>query len=75
LVGSIEFDLAHVSGSQTISGAIPANCVDADGKIILRINTDRVRSPMEIGINDDPRQLGIGVEHVVIRESNTAEHP
>ncbi|MGP0084523.1 MAG: hypothetical protein ACLP0B_12965 [Steroidobacteraceae bacterium] len=68
-VGSIEFDSAHVSGSQTISGAIPANCVDADGKIILRINTDRVRTPMEIGISSDSRQLGVGVERVAICES------
>jgi hypothetical protein len=72
-VGSIEFDLAHVSGSQTISGVIPANCVDAGGKIILRINADRVRAPMEIGISSDSRQLGVGVEHVVIRELDTAE--
>jgi hypothetical protein len=51
-----------------------ASCVDADGKVILRINTDRARSPMEIGISGDNRQLGIGVEHVVIRESNQSEH-
>ena len=27
---------------------------------------------MEIGINGDTRQLGIGVEHVVIHELDTA---
>ncbi len=74
-VGSTEFDLAHRSGSQTISGAIQANCVDADGKVILRINTDRARSPMELGINGDTRQLGIGVEHVVIREFERRRAP
>ena len=71
-VGSTEFDLAHRPGSQTISGAIPASCVDAGGKVILRINTDRALSPMELGINGDTRQLGIGVEHVVIHELDTA---
>ena len=69
-VGSIEFDLARGSGFQTISGAIPTDCVDPDGKIVLRINTDRVRSPKEIGLNDDTRQLGVGIENVIIRERN-----
>ena len=31
-----------------------------------------LRSPKEIGINDDARKLGVGVEHVVIRELNIA---
>ena len=69
-VRSTEFDLAHGSRPQTISGTIPATCIDADGKVVLRFNTDRARSPMELGISGDSRQLGVGVEHVVIRESN-----
>ena len=71
-IGGIELDLAHDAEPQTISGVIPASCVDADGRIVLRINTDRLRSPKEIGINDDARKLGVGVERVVIRESNIA---
>jgi len=73
-VGGMEFDLTQGSGSQTISGTIPVDCIDADGYIVLRINTDRMRSPKEIGINDDTRQLGVGVERVVIRESMRNEH-
>ena len=49
-VGGTEFDLAHGPGPQTVEGAIAANCIDADGKIVLHINTDRVRTPKEIGI-------------------------
>ena len=72
-IGSVEFDLAHRSGPQTVSGAIPANCVDIDGKILLIINTDRVQSPNDIGINDDTRRLGVAVERVLIRESNPVD--
>jgi hypothetical protein len=73
-IGGIEFDLADGSEPQIIAGAIPAACIDADGKVVLRINTDRARSPNEIGINGDKRQLGVGIEHVVIRESKQNEH-
>jgi hypothetical protein len=67
-VSGVDFDLAHGSGSQTVSGTIPASCIDADGTIILRVHTDRVRSPKEIGINGDARQLGVAVGRVLIRE-------
>ncbi len=50
-----------------------ARSVDAGGKTVLRINTDRVRAPMKIGISSDSGQLGVGVERVVIRELDTAE--
>lgn len=66
----VALDLALGPEPRTISGIIPANCIDADGKILLRINTDRVRSPKEIGINEDTRQLGVMVERVLIRELN-----
>ena len=66
-IGDLEFDLAHHSKSQIISGAIPAKCIDGDGKIVLRINTDRIRSPRALGINDDARSLRAGVEHLIIR--------
>jgi hypothetical protein len=67
-IGDLELDLAHGSGQQIISGTIPAKCLDADGRIVLRINTDRVRSPRALGINDDIRSLGVGVERLIIRE-------
>jgi len=67
-VAGLDFDLAQGAGPRVISGTIPADCVDADGTIVLRINTDRVRSPKELGINDDTRRLGVGVENVVIRD-------
>jgi len=73
-IGGIELDLAHGSGPQTISGAIPSACIDIDGKVVLRINTDRARTPKEIGINKDGRRLGLGVERVVIRASNLVPH-
>ena len=44
------------------------------GKIVLSINTDRVQSPKDIGINDDSRRLGVAVERVLIRESNPVDH-
>jgi hypothetical protein len=63
-VRGVDFDLAHGSWPQTISGTIPAGCINADGTVILRVNTDRVRSPKEIEINDDERKLGVAVERV-----------
>jgi hypothetical protein len=68
-VGERDFDLAQSTEPQVISGSIPAKCIDADGKLVLRINTDRARTPRALGINDDRRTLGVGVDHVVIRES------
>ncbi len=70
-VGGSEFDLAH--DAQTISGVIPTNCIDAHGTIVLRVNTDRVRTPKEIGINTDTRLLGVMVDHVIVRETSPAE--
>jgi hypothetical protein len=69
-VAGVDFDLAHGSGPRTISGSIPADCISADGTIILRVNTDRVRSPKEIGINDDQRKLGVAVERVQIKHDH-----
>ena len=71
-VGELSFDLSQGTGPQTSSGIIPAACVDANGRIILRINTDRVRTPKALGINDDSRPLGVGVERIVIRELSAA---
>lgn len=71
-VGAIDFDFAHGSKSQTISGTIPARCV-AGRKVVLNINTDRMRSPKELGINDDVRRLGIGIEKVVVRRTDLVE--
>jgi hypothetical protein len=67
-VAGFDFDLAQGGGARVISGTIPADCVDADGKIVLRINTDRVRSPKELGLSDDTRRLGVGIEKVIIRQ-------
>jgi hypothetical protein len=69
-VVGVDFNLAHGTGPQTISGSIPASCMGAGGTIALRINTDRVRSPKEIGINDDDRKLGVAVERVYIKQDN-----
>lgn len=70
-IGDLEFDLTHGSGSQIILGAIPAKCIDGDGKIVLRIHTDRLRSPRALGINDDVRSLGVGVGYLIIRGVNS----
>jgi hypothetical protein len=69
-VGGVDFGWAHGSGTKTISGTIPAGCIAPDGSVTLRINTDRVRSPKEIGINDDERKLGVAVERVQIKQDN-----
>ena len=66
-IGDLEFDFSHGSGPQIISGATPAKCIDGDGKIVLRINTDRMRSPRTLGINDDARSLGVGIGYLIIR--------
>jgi hypothetical protein len=67
-LGSAEFDSTHI-GPQVISGAIPGKCVNSDGRVILHISTDRVLRPKDIGINDDIRRLGVGVERVLVRKS------
>jgi hypothetical protein len=68
-VAAIQFDLADNPSRQTISGTIPSRCINADGKVVLHVNTDRAQSPQEIGINNDPRRFGIWVERVTIRQS------
>jgi hypothetical protein len=77
-IGSFDFDLSYASAQHIISGTIPANCINADGKVVLRINTDGVRNAKDIGINDDERsaydviydddrRLGVGVERLLLR--------
>ena len=68
-VAAIQFDLADNPSRQTISGTIPSRCINADGKVVLHVNTDRAQSPQEIGINNDPRRFGIWVERVTVRQS------
>jgi hypothetical protein len=70
-IGGAEFDLAHTPGRQAVSGIIPASCTGHNGKVILRLHTDRVRSPREIGVNADTRTLGVGIERVIIRDLST----
>jgi hypothetical protein len=65
-IGSFDFDLSYAFAPHVISGTIPANCINADGKVVLRIDTDGVRAPKDIGINDDERTLGVGVERLVL---------
>jgi hypothetical protein len=69
-VGGLDFGLMQGTRPQIISGSIPATCIAPDGSVTLRINTDRVRSPKEIGINDDERKLGVAVERVQIKQDN-----
>lgn len=66
-VGSFDFDLSHSSAPHVISGTIPAKCINADGKVVLRIGTDSVLAPKDIGMNDDKRTLGVGVGKLVLR--------
>lgn len=68
-IADIAFDLAKNPGPLTISGTIPSRCFEADGKVVLHINTDKARSPKEIGINNDPRRFGIWVERVTVHQS------
>jgi hypothetical protein len=68
-VGSARFDVAQNLLVDTISGAIPVSCFDSDGRVVLRIQTDRASTPNEMGINADTRRIGIGVEEIVIRKS------
>jgi hypothetical protein len=66
-VGSFDFDLSYASAPHIISGTIPANCINADGKVVLRIDTDGVRTPKDLGLNEDTRALGVGIETLVLR--------
>lgn len=69
-IDHLEFDWGDGgSAFRALTGAIPAGCVDSDGKVALHINTDHARSPKDIGINGDTRPLGVFVQRVVIRES------
>lgn len=67
-IGAYKFDLAANSSPRTVRASIPAACIDADGTIILRISTDRVRRPKDIEDTDDNRLLGVGIERIVLRE-------
>jgi hypothetical protein len=68
-VGSGDLDLARDIQSLTISGVIPATCIDKGGHLALDIDTDRALAPKDIGFNDDTRTLGVGVTDIVIREA------
>jgi hypothetical protein len=65
-VAEATFDQRRGLGTQTVSGTISENCIKSDGTIVLGINTDRVSTPTEVGINSDKRRLGIGVEAIII---------
>ncbi len=74
-VGGIEFDFAQGDEPKTLTGAIPAECMNADGTIVLQFHTDRAATPHEVGIDEaDNRHLGVLVEYVLIREANFAGH-
>jgi hypothetical protein len=73
-VGRLDYHLA--SGiTRTITGRIPRHCFDSDRNIELKIRTDRAARPSDIGINEDPRPLGVGVESLVFHESDGSVSP
>ena len=73
-LGRLDYDLA--SGiTRTLTGRIPGHCFDADNNLELDIRTNRAARPSEIGINEDSRPLGIGVESLVFRETAATVSP
>jgi hypothetical protein len=67
-IGAFKFDLDANSSPRTVRASIPAACIEADGTVILRINTDRILRPKDIEDTDDSRLLGVEIERVVVRE-------
>jgi sensor domain CHASE-containing protein len=67
-VASASFDMKQGVTTQTVLGTIPVTCIKLDGSVVLVIDTDRILTPSEIGVNSDQRRLGVGVEKIVLRD-------
>jgi hypothetical protein len=66
-ISSAAFDLRRGVVTQELEGTIPENCIDRDGIVVLKINTDRLLRPADIGLNTDQRRLGVGVEMISLK--------
>ena len=62
------FDLAKIPALPFQDHSV-ALCRGRRKESFLHINTDKARSPEEIGINNDPRRFGIWVERVTVHQS------
>ena len=61
-ISTTAFNIRRGVVKQELGGTIPEHCIDSDGTVVLKINTDRLLRPKDIGINTDQRRLGVGVE-------------
>lgn len=73
-LGRLDYTLAG-GITRTLSGRIPGHCFDEDRNLELDIRTNRAARPSEIGINEDFRLLGIGVESLVFHQADAALSP
>jgi hypothetical protein len=64
-VADVSFSIP-IDAVQLIEGAMPQTCVSSDGKVDLAFTSDRAVKPRAIGLGDDGRSLGIGVQSIDI---------
>ena len=65
-VGEATFTLPSDAAPKTIVGEIPASCIAADGNIDLALSTDDAPTPKAIGIGEDGRTIGLGIQRLKI---------
>jgi hypothetical protein len=66
-IARASFDFFRGASIQTISGKVPIACIKPDGRVVIQIVTDQVSIPRNMGIGSDERELGIGIESMVLR--------
>jgi glycosyltransferase involved in cell wall biosynthesis len=70
---AIPIEANGVPPRRRLSGIIRQSVIGADGRLELRICVDRVVSPQEIGLSDDPRKLGVSVGFIGLQPITDSE--
>lgn len=63
---------AHVFDASKIAaleGDIPTRCIGAEGRLHIEWRADGAPSPKDLKINEDVREIGVGVSEVIIRKT------
>ena len=61
---AIPIEVTGVPPQRRLSAIVRQNIIGPDGRLELRICVDRVLSPLELGLHDDPRKLGVAVAFI-----------
>ena len=66
-VARTTFSFPYDAVARTIGGEVPSSCIPDDGHVDVDIMTDHARSPKSVGISEDDRALGVGVQSLTLK--------